>query len=341
VGRCALLIATSALVACTPLRPLDPDGTDAGERRDARAAPVDAFTPPIDSCVPNGADVCNGIDDDCDATTEDGAADPALGTACDGADADACEEGTVTSCVGGALVCDDLTDDVLEVCTNFLSGLPVDEDCDGTIDEAGASDARPYYPDADGDGDGDDTGVVIGCTPPAAGRWVARGGDCDDTDPQIRPGRDERCNGLDDDCDGVIDDGSPCPDNCETREREGSVYQFCRYAREWDGAASRCASYGYHLVKIEDALENAYVQSEAMALGLGSTFLGGNVWIGLRQALAGGAHVWEDGTAPVYTAWYAGEPNGSGQCVRMRLPDAGAWGDNGCGADAFYVCETP
>lgn len=50
-------------------------------------------------------------------------------------------------------------------------------------------------PDADGDGE------------PAL---TCGGADCDDSDPEVGPGRPELCNGRDDDCNGSVDDGANC-----------------------------------------------------------------------------------------------------------------------------------
>jgi hypothetical protein len=82
----------------------------------------------------SGPEVCNGIDDDCDPGTVDGADDVTLGLDCDGSDADECEEG-VTACVAGMAVCTDDTGDAPESCDG------TDEDCDGVIDEG--VDCRP------------------------------------------------------------------------------------------------------------------------------------------------------------------------------------------------------
>lgn len=37
--------------------------------------------------------------------------------------------------------------------------------------------------------------------------WTDAEGDCDEGDPDVHPGATELCNGLDDDCDEVIDEG--------------------------------------------------------------------------------------------------------------------------------------
>jgi hypothetical protein len=62
-----------------------------------------------------------------------------------------------------------------------------------------------WHADADGDGYGDPAATTLACTAPAG--FVASASDCDDTDPAIHPGAAEVCDGLDDDCDTVIDNG--------------------------------------------------------------------------------------------------------------------------------------
>ncbi len=85
-----------------------------------------------------------------------------------------------------------------------------DNDCDGTVDEDGVG-APAWY--ADGDEDGFGAGdAVHSCTP--AG--VANNDDCDDTAAGIAPDAPETCDGVDNDCDGAVDedgavDGAPVP----------------------------------------------------------------------------------------------------------------------------------
>ncbi len=79
----------------------------------------------------------------------------------------------------------------------------VDEDCDGAIDED-AVDPTPWYHDLDGDGYGDESSGGSSCEVPSDGSTV--GGDCDDDDATVHPGATEDCDGVDQDCDGEIDD---------------------------------------------------------------------------------------------------------------------------------------
>ncbi|MCP4600637.1 MAG: formylglycine-generating enzyme family protein [Proteobacteria bacterium] len=75
-------------------------------------------------------DLCNGSNsEDCNASTPDGFNEPLYGTACDGDDADECDNGELTICVGTTLTCDEPGGaGIVETCNN------VDDDCDGKVD---------------------------------------------------------------------------------------------------------------------------------------------------------------------------------------------------------------
>jgi hypothetical protein len=67
---------------------------------------------------------------------------------------------------------------------------------------------QTVYPDGDGDGYGLLSGAVQSCTVSAG--WSVVFGDCDDGNGAVNPAAVEVCgNGVDDDCDGSIDEGCP------------------------------------------------------------------------------------------------------------------------------------
>lgn len=76
-------------------------------------------------------DLCGNGDEDCDATSSDGAEDTAVGLSCDGpGDTDSCKE-AVSTCTSGTVSCPDTTGSTTELC----AGDAIDENCNGQIDE--------------------------------------------------------------------------------------------------------------------------------------------------------------------------------------------------------------
>jgi hypothetical protein len=95
---------------------------------------------------------------------------------------------------------------------------------DRCVDAAGGCVHEPRDQDDDGHGDA-----------------ACGGDDCDDTDPSVGAPADESCNGLDDDCDGAVDEGFDCApagrtEDCTTTCGSTGERQ-CLPGCEWD----RCA----------------------------------------------------------------------------------------------------
>ncbi len=167
----------------------------------------DGFTALLD-CDDNDANVnpdaeevpYDGVDNDCDDETLDDDLDQ------DGHDSDATGGGD----------CDDddpmVNPDANEVCNG------VDDDCNGAVDDnAGQS----WYQDADGDSWGDPDNIATGCDGESG--YVANSRDCDDGDASIHPGADETCDGVDQDCDDVVDD-NPVDGTSWYADDDGDAY---------------------------------------------------------------------------------------------------------------------
>jgi Putative metal-binding motif len=156
------------------------------------------------SVNPGVAEICDGVDNDCDDTVDEGVSTPYYRDS-DGdgfGDAavakDACEkpEGYVPN----ANDCDDTSGQAypgnVEICDS------IDNDCDGETDEDVAG---TYYADSDLDGYGDATTATTACSQPSG--YTTDDTDCDDTTARSFPGNLEVCDEIDNDCDGVVDEG--------------------------------------------------------------------------------------------------------------------------------------
>ncbi len=143
--------------------------------------------------APGLPEVCDGKDNDCSGIADDGLT----------FDADDDGSTSLDSCEGDASDCDDADPTIAPGLTEVCDSK--DNDCSGTVDDVIV--LPIWYTDADGDGYGNVAAATISSCDPGVG-WASRIGDCDDGDTNIFPTALERCNVLDDDCNGLVDDST-------------------------------------------------------------------------------------------------------------------------------------
>ncbi|MBI3449455.1 MAG: hypothetical protein HY049_11125 [Acidobacteria bacterium] len=129
------------------------------------------------SKVPSSPEICDGLDNDCDGSTDENPVDE--GTACSTGRSGVCAAGT-QHCVSPTPVCNQTTLSSPEVCDNL------DNNCNGVVDD--------FIPTC-GMGaclvNGTCTGGTVTCTPGSP--------------------TPETCNTIDDNCDGLVDNVAPDP----------------------------------------------------------------------------------------------------------------------------------
>ena len=104
--------------------------------------------------------------------------------------------------VAGGTDCDDSAAAVHPGAPEVPNGT--DDNCNGQVDE-GTAPVMQFFLDADRDGFGDPGSSVFAPTAPPG--YVSDNRDCNDGSAAVRPGAPEVANGLDDNCNGQIDEG--------------------------------------------------------------------------------------------------------------------------------------
>ena len=161
---------------------------------------------------PGASEVCDGLDNNCDGNIDEN------GTLVFYADTDNDTYGdsnnSITACAAQAgyvtdnTDCDDTDNTVFPGAPELCDGM--DNNCDGSIDEGVLN---TYYADTDNDGYGDAASTIQDCTAPTG--YVNNNTDCDDNNSNVYPGNTESCDGIDNNCNNVTDEGCGPPPDCD------------------------------------------------------------------------------------------------------------------------------
>jgi len=200
----------------------DPDDTQQGCEKPTGYVPsgtdCDDDEP---NAYPGNTEVCDYIDNNCDGQVDegvstvyyadsdgDGYGDPDSATeSCELPDGyvendEDCDDTTAAAYPGALEVCDE-----------------IDNDCNGSVDEGVTT---TYFADVDGDGYGDPSITAEACWVPTG--YADNALDCDDGDAAVNPDADEVCDGIDNDCDGDVDEADAIDATTWYRDDDGDSY---------------------------------------------------------------------------------------------------------------------
>ncbi len=242
------------LTACSPPTGFVLDNTDCDDS--------------VATINPGAIEICDGIDNNCDGQIDEGVATQ---TYYEDMDGDSYGNASVflSACsqpIGYVLDstdCEDTDSSIHpgspELCDNM------DNNCNGQIDEGLAS--QTYYEDSDGDTYGNASVSLSSCSQPAG--YVLDSSDCDDIDATINPSATEACDGIDNNCDGQIDEGCAL-DPCD------AIQLFISTISQDTFRAKQLIESDAHIIATDDIIYRAGQEIALLPgfeVGLGAEFL--------------------------------------------------------------------
>jgi hypothetical protein len=251
-----------------------------------------------------------------------------------------------------------LYSDAIDAKGEASTGTAPTAPAESTKPSTGPADTRVYpiyslwYRDADGDGYGNPFIFRKSIGQPLG--YVKDATDCDDSLASVHPGAEERCNGVDDNCDG----GSELEASFG-----GHDYLFCyllEVEADYLSARGLCqANEGMDLVIVNSAEEQAFLTAtwDGIRYDADPVINHRNhpefvAWIGADDLLVNHTWRWVNGTplAGGYTDWCVGEPNDAGgeDCAVTGWTSdydlgptcADGWNDLSCEIEAPFICES-
>ncbi len=168
------------------------------------------------SATTDNCGVCNGDNNTCTGCTDNSACNyDASATIDDGSclqldECGVCGGSSTAGCTDPGACNYDASADCSDGSCEFISCSGCTDvnacnyDSSATIDNGSCVSPTTYYFDSDSDGYGNPEISIDSCTPP--NNFVTNSDDCDDTNQMINPDATEICDGVDNNCDGSVDE---------------------------------------------------------------------------------------------------------------------------------------
>jgi len=219
---------------------------------------------------------CDGLDNNCNGEIDENYIEEEISCGegiCKNTGIKKCTNGKeISECTPLDIATDEICDGIDNNCNGEIDENFIDTDNDNIPDCIDNCLYKPNENQTDSDNDG--LGDACDCYPDKETITIT-----------------ETCNGADDNCNGLIDEGNICSDsenNCIQRVYDNHNYIFCsgeNIKTTWEGARKYCNKRNYNLLTAEEDEEKEWIKS----------IITSEFWIGLNDIRIEDYHVWESG----------------------------------------------